>query len=425
MDGQWGLLAASVVFLAPFFVHEMFFTWPKLLAATQVLVAFYFVRKRRPGAAGGALGFGYLCHPMAVLAAPFLFLWILGESRTASARAAAVRAQGGGEGAGLEAPPRAGNAAIGRLSDRQWPNEVCKRCLALSFHETSELARFAGALLAFVAGWLALGRIGSGPGSGQEVFFRYFFIADGHSASAATWIASRWNNFANTFIPFRLMFTDPTQPTINSIYGLSDGWVHFGFLYWNTLPFAVGWPEFLVIGPAVLLGIWRTPRIAMTSVVAPAALLVVYWGYESTGLMLQCGQWLFLAAVLFGVWTLSRSYAAQNGKTGMAPEGKEPGKFLGEDPINLGHRAAGSQLSRARHWGRFGTSVLSHPFTLALGGLDVAWMAFGTTLHARWPDFPSPYGWNDLMALALAAAALSSAVAWLAVALAGRFQEHG
>src|SRR5581483_7877862 len=77
MDSAWALLAAALTFLAPFFAHELFFTWPKFAAATAVLAAFLLTLRKRSIAAGLALGIGHLFHPSAILAAPFLGIFVL------------------------------------------------------------------------------------------------------------------------------------------------------------------------------------------------------------------------------------------------------------------------------------------------------------------------------------------------------------
>src|SRR5580658_9698334 len=115
----------------------MFFTWPKLLAATCAVVAFFLLRRMRPAASGAVLGLGYLCHPLAVLAAPVLGLWL-----------------------------------IFGYAEPSWRTRILR------------FGRFLAALSVFVAGWLLVGRLGSGNASGQEAFLQYFLLAD---TRTATW----------------------------------------------------------------------------------------------------------------------------------------------------------------------------------------------------------------------------------------------
>jgi hypothetical protein len=212
----------------------------------------------------------------------------------------------------------------------------------------------------------------------QQGFLGYFFLADNHAATCSTWLQTRWDNLANTFIPFRLLFTDPSHESINSFYGPSDGWVHFGFLYWNTLPFALGLVSFAALVPGVLISTWRRDRAALCAVIGPAVFLALYWGCACTGLMRHTGQWLFLSVIVYSVWCLSRA--------------------------------------RGR-WKGIAVLLLTQPLILAARGLDLAWMAFGTALHDHLPVAGSGYCVNDWCSLAAAALFLSALVGLLAKVL--------
>ena len=77
------LLAATT----PFLVHEVWFTWPKMVAAAMVLLAAICVIQRRPLQGGLLVGFGYLMHPGALLAVPTLGLIALGRCEEPSGTA--------------------------------------------------------------------------------------------------------------------------------------------------------------------------------------------------------------------------------------------------------------------------------------------------------------------------------------------------
>ena len=64
------LLAATT----PFLVHEVWFTWPKLLAASLVILSATSLISGRPLVAGLLIGAGYLMHPLALLSVPPLCL---------------------------------------------------------------------------------------------------------------------------------------------------------------------------------------------------------------------------------------------------------------------------------------------------------------------------------------------------------------
>ena len=64
----------------PFLMDELIFTWPKLLAASMVLLAALAIVERRAFLSGLFVGIGYLMHPSALLALAgigLLALWPL------------------------------------------------------------------------------------------------------------------------------------------------------------------------------------------------------------------------------------------------------------------------------------------------------------------------------------------------------------
>jgi len=309
---KWGALAAAVALLTPFFVHETYFTWPKLIASGMSLVAFLLIHRRKPAWAGLGFGIGYLFHPLILLMGPFLLLW---------------------------------SGAVGAPSGVP----VWKRLLQPS--------TFGFAALACILPWQVVGRFAP-SGSTQAVFFTYFQGADEQPATWPTWWASRWQNFANTFLPFHLLSVDPNHESINSVYAPSPWWVHSGFLYWNTLPFAVGLPAFVLLAAAIGRMTFSTPRITAVWLYGPAAFLVAYWGVADTGLMRHCGQPLFVSFVVLGVWSI---YSAN------------------------------------RVWLRSALSLFLHPICFVWRGLEVGIMAFATTLINGFPHWNSIFALNDVV----------------------------
>lgn len=59
---KWSLFAVLVTATAPFFLHETYFTWPKLEMAAFILLAGYLALEGRFFSAGLAAGLSYLCH---------------------------------------------------------------------------------------------------------------------------------------------------------------------------------------------------------------------------------------------------------------------------------------------------------------------------------------------------------------------------
>ena len=329
-SARWALVALAVALLAPFFVHEMYFTWPKLVAAAFVLAAFVFAWTNRAGRAGLTFAIGYLFHPLVLLTLPFFALGVL-----------------------LRNPAGA----------RRW-----RRLIAP--------ALFSLAVLLVVVPWMELGRLAPLRTGSQTVFFDFFRLSDGKlEPTPAPWWRARWSNFANTFLPFHLLTVERTHESINSVYGPSPRPVQWAFLYWNTLPFALGLPAFALLSAALASALRRVPGVVLVAYIAPALLLVFYWGAARTGVMRHCGHVLFVTTIVLGTWSLA---------------------------VVCGN------------WRRTAVRALLHPLCFAWRGAEVALMAFGTTLLNARPVWTGPLGWNDAVSLVVAATCLISVVILLA-----------
>ncbi len=238
------LLAATT----PFLVHEVWFTWPKLLAASFVLLAALSLFEGRSLLAGLLVGAGYLVHPLALLSLPALLLlalWPLAGAR-------------------LRRP-----------------------------HIRSGLLLMAG-----VAVWLAAWRVVNGSHYTQGEFLRYFKQAGregslGDGATLSTWLSERLESLANTLVPLRLFAVSAHDPGVNAVdpscapfcKPTSPGVVHFFFQYWNTLPFGLA----VVFLPLLLIALYRAARLwpwpVFAAVVVPFVAFTVYWGSASTGML--------------------------------------------------------------------------------------------------------------------------------------------
>jgi hypothetical protein len=239
----------------------------------------------------------------------------------------------------------------------------------------SDAALFGAGALILVLPWQIVGRLQPDDGANQDIFVQYFLFADGAHATWRTWFQSRWDNFAHTFIPGYLLTADPTHESLNSAYGRSDRWVQASFLYWNTLPLALGLPAFCLAAIAIAQAVWRAFGVTFLTLIAPALFLVVYWGAASTGLMRQCGHALFFSVITVAVWSCA---------------------------------------TWPRTWSRRAMRIFLHPACYAWRGVDVAMMAFGTTLLNRQPDFAGLFGWNDVLSISCAGALLVWTVAVVA-----------
>lgn len=225
------LLAATT----PFLVHEVWFTWPKMLAASLVLLAAICVISERPGRGGLLVGLGYLMHPVALLSLPVLGLIALWPLRGASWRRPRLR----------------------------------------------EALLVAG-LAVFAIAW----RLINGSHYDQSTFLNYFEQA-GPVAHPPPWdwIEFRLESVANTLVPLLLIVASSSNGSINMVGGESPAVIHLFFQYWNTLPFGVA----IVFFPLLLVALWRAgrrwPWPVLAAVVAPFLLFAVYWGSYSTGMM--------------------------------------------------------------------------------------------------------------------------------------------
>jgi hypothetical protein len=268
------LLAAVLVSTTPFFIHETYFTWPKLAATSLCLMAGYAVLCRRHLAAGLLVGCGYLMHPLALIALPTLGLVAL-----------------------LVEYRRTTNLGWG------WRRYLGQAVLS------------GGALgigtAAVVGIWRGLNRGHTGNGH----FLRYVLQADAvPDPSFGEWLAARGTSIANTVIPFYRL-RDTADPSINSIYAPSNDVVHFFFQYWTSLPFSVG----IVFFPLLLLGLARATRCAPVAttflVVVPFLAFAVYWGSYDAGLMREGLHPWFLTAL--AVWCIYWPGRPRDGRVGL------------------------------------------------------------------------------------------------------------
>jgi hypothetical protein len=228
-----------------------------------LLGAFLLAQQRRPLASGLMLALAYLFHPMALLWAPWIGLWAMG---------------------------RAGSAWSARLAAG---------------------ARFAIAVVLVAGPWMATTRLPvnlpTTSAAGQSLFLRYFVLADWQPATLETWCYTRWLNFSNTFLPFWLYLKNAALSDINSAYQPAGPLVKFAFSWWNTLPLGMGLAAWAVAMIAIFRAARRFPGAVFVLLVAPAVLLIAYWGVSPTGLMRECGHPLLAAVIGVAIFWLART----------------------------------------------------------------------------------------------------------------------
>jgi hypothetical protein len=268
----WAFVGGALLALCPFGVHEVMFTWPKLVATAWLLVSFLFAHQRRPFAGGVALGIGYLFHPLSLLWAPWIALWAGGRSWQTDRN-------------------RSGPAALTPL--------------------VAAGAAFAAGVLVLVGPWMLAGHLAphlaGSDQAGQGGFIRYFMMADWEPATVSTWLLTRWQNFSNTFLPLWLPVVNSSLRDLNSVYAPAGPLVKFAFSWWNTLPLGLG----LGVWAGCMLALWRARRQFAAPLlllfVAPSLLLTVYWGTSPTGLMRECGHPLLVAVIGLTMVALANS----------------------------------------------------------------------------------------------------------------------
>lgn len=232
----------------PFLFADLWFTWPKLLAASFVLLGAIFLFERRPLRSGLSVGVGYLMHPSALIGLAALVPLALWPLKEASWRR-----------------PRLLPAIL--------------------------LAAGAGACLLF---W----RLINGEHYLQESFFEYVYAAYPEGRPPlGDWLWFRANSLADTYLPLYLPVFQGDDISINQFGGGSPAVVHFFFQPWTSFPFAFA----IVFLPMLLSSLWkafrRWPWPFTATILIPAAAFTVYWGASRSG-MLREGMQSWVLAVL-------------------------------------------------------------------------------------------------------------------------------
>jgi hypothetical protein len=253
-------LAVILAATAPFLIHEIWFTWPKLLTGSFALLAGLYVIERRFWRAGLLVGLAYLTHPMGLLSVPSLLLlasWPVVAPRLRRPRiGAAIMVS-----AGVLAAYLGWRALIPRYDYLQTG--------FLDYVKHAGMTRELKAALAAI--------------HGQHY----------PPVTVSDWIGFRLRSLANTLIPLRMFFASGSVQTLNSAYqpcfpfcsGGSPGIVHFSFQWVNTLPFGIG----IIFYPFALHSLWRAlrrwPWAVTVTVLVPFAVFAVYWGETLTGML--------------------------------------------------------------------------------------------------------------------------------------------
>ena len=260
LSDEWAFFAFLVTITAPFVVHELYFTWPKLPSSLFVLLAAYLVLRSRYFLSGLSLGVGYLCHPSALVWFPCL------------------------AGVLVVTPYPAGSNAISRS----------RRIYQWSYRSFS--------ILAGVAVCVLLWKRVNGKHFAQLGFSSYFFHAGPYPPTLVNWLRSRFESLCNTLVPLSLFIFDRSDPFVNSVEGPSPRVVQFFFQYWDTLPFGVGIAFFCCgLIRLVFVAFWKARAWLLLVFVMPFALFTVYWGATISGMLRENLHAWFLGFMIFAV----------------------------------------------------------------------------------------------------------------------------
>lgn len=256
LSDDWATFAFFVVAAAPFTIHELFFTWPKIPAAAFVLLGACFLKRSRPLFAGLAVGIGYLFHPSALLWVPFLLLAIP-----------------------LLDPLRGLDRSVRIVT---WAKRIGMTCVGLAF-------------------WLVVWRMINRGHFEQSGFFGYAHQAGLLPVTIGNWLWFRFLSATKTVVPLFVFLFYRTDPDLIPMGGTTQPWVQFVDQYWCTLPFACGFFFYFVLLRIAITAI-RRARLWIVMIFLPAFLLfVAYFGAPNSGLMREGLHAWFLGFLVFCV----------------------------------------------------------------------------------------------------------------------------
>jgi hypothetical protein len=249
VSARLAVAGATLVAMSPFVVREVYFTWPKLFAASFALAALVALLYRRPLVAGLLIGAAYLAHPSGLLALPTIVLvWAVVCWR----------------GSPTWCRPSRLRTGSGWL--RGW---------------TRDAVQVAAGCFVIYAAWSLANR-----GHTVDYFTGYLRAANGEvGVPVGDWITFRLNSLANTLVPMRSYLTSGGASRIfnSTDPPRSPDILRFSFSYYNTLPFAVG----LIYFPIYLYGLAgfarRSLALFLAAVVLPFLAFIVYWGAGDLG----------------------------------------------------------------------------------------------------------------------------------------------
>jgi hypothetical protein len=260
LPDEWAFFAFLVSVTAPFVVHELYFTWPKLPSASFILLAAYLVLGSRYFLGGVSLGIGYLCHPSALIWVPCLIGVLVVSSPSA-----------------------------GRPSISAW-----RKCYLWTLRTLS--------MLVGVAICVLLWKRVCGKHFAQLRFSSYILSAWVYPLTPSNWLRARFESLCNTLVPLNVFIFDRSDPFTNSLAGASPAVVQFFFQYWDTLPFGAGIAFFCCgLVRLIYVAFWKARAWLLLVFVIPFALFTLYWGASISGMLRENLHAWFLGLTIFVV----------------------------------------------------------------------------------------------------------------------------
>ncbi len=264
----WALLAYLVTVTAPFAIHEIYFTWPKIVAASFVLLAAYLILRSRYFLAGFFLGIGYLFHPSTLLSVPTL---------------------------------------LGLIILRPIAPHITAR---LSVEKVRQWAMHFAALFSGLAIWLLAWRLINRHHFAQSGFVFFYLQADRQVATLGNWLQDRLNSLLNTLLPLNLFLFHRKEYFVNAIEAPSPPIVEFFFQPWTGVPFGGGVLFFFCLLRLAYTAFTKARAWFMLLIVVPFLVFTAYWGAASSGVLREGMHAWFLSLMIGSVIILYRFAAS-------------------------------------------------------------------------------------------------------------------
>lgn len=266
---DWAFWAYLIVGTAPFAIHEIYFTWPKLIAASFVFLAAYLILRSRYFLAGFFLGIGYLFHPSVLLATPTLLGLI----------------------ALLPIFPR-----LREMLTLETIFKWTKRTAAMFF-----------GLGIWIIAWRMINRKHFDQGG----FVLFFLQADRQVATLGNWLLDRLNSLLNSLVPLNLFLFHREEYFVNAVEAPSPPIVEFFFQPWTGVPFGGGIVFFFCLIRIAFLALKKARAWFILLIVIPFLFFTAYWGAASSGVLRE-GMHAWFLSLMVGAVIILYKFAPNN-----------------------------------------------------------------------------------------------------------------